>query len=61
MRISTIADMFIPNNNRFMKILELVNQLPNDMELGRAIRKIIVDDNTLIKTKYVQKTTCFEV
>ena len=43
----------INNSNAYYKIVKLIEQYPNDQELGRMIRKFI-DENNTIKSKIIE-------
>jgi len=45
--MNTQAETYVPF--QFKKIVEMVEKKPNDMDLGKAVRKLIEDYNEAVK------------
>jgi hypothetical protein len=44
-----IQTLLIENNNLFQEIVKLAHEIPNDMDLGKAVRIILSENNRMNK------------
>jgi len=44
-----IQTLLIENNNLFQEIVKLAHEIPNDMDLGKAVRALMNENNKLNK------------